>query len=167
MFQALQVITILLVAVLVAATLAHVLELPGKMRLPKAAYLAVQQIYYPGFTIAGLVGEFGGMLATLLLTIVTPAGPRFWLTLCALVALVCVHAIYWLLTHPVNRFWVDDFELKGFGKQFFHFDPAGRSRAQPPDWTALRDRWEYSHVMRAALAFVSLALLATAATLGK
>jgi len=30
------------------------------------------------------------------------------------------------------------------------------------DWTALRDRWEYSHVVRAGLGLLSLTLLATA-----
>jgi hypothetical protein len=30
------------------------IELPGKMRLDKQAYLAVQTIYYPGFNYGGL-----------------------------------------------------------------------------------------------------------------
>jgi len=162
MFQALQVVTILLVAVAVTTSLAHALELPGKMRLPKDTYLAVQQIYYPGFTIAG-IGELGAIVATLLLTIVTPAGTRFWLTLCAFLALACAHAIYWLVTHPVNNFWLKDFALKGASKGFFAFG-AGASRTD--DWTALRDRWEYSHLARALFVFLSLALLATAASLG-
>jgi hypothetical protein len=33
-----------------AMGLAQALELPGKPRLPKETYLAVQPIYYPGFT---------------------------------------------------------------------------------------------------------------------
>jgi hypothetical protein len=162
MFQALQVVTVLLVVVAVTTSLAHALELPGKMRLPKEIYLAVQQIYYPGFTIAG-IGEFGAIVATLVLTILTPAGARFWLTLGAFLALVCAHAIYWLVTHPVNNFWLAGFALKGASKGFFAFGAAG-SRAD--DWTVLRDRWEYSHVARALFAFLSLALLATATTLG-
>lgn len=31
-----------------------------------------------------------------------------------------------------------------------------------PDWTHLRDRWEYSHVVRAALCLLSLILLVAA-----
>jgi hypothetical protein len=162
MFQALQVVTILLVAVAVTTSLAHALELPGKMRLPKDTYLAVQQIYYPGFTIAG-IAELGAILAALALAIVTPAGARFWATLGALLALVCAHAIYWLVTHPVNNFWLKDSALTGPSKDFFAFG-AGDSRSD--DWTALRDRWEYSHAARALFAFLSLALLATATTLG-
>jgi hypothetical protein len=35
-------------------------------------------------------------------------------------------------------------------------------RLQAADWTALRDRWEYSHVIRAALTLLSLLLVAMA-----
>jgi hypothetical protein len=163
-FQAFQVLTILLVTVAVTCTLAHALELPGKLRLSKEAYLAIQPIYYPGFTIAGGVGEAGGIIATLILTILMPYGAGFWLTLTALVALLCMHALYWILAHPVNNFWLQGFELKGAGKGFFSFDPIKRSGgSQPPDWTALRDRWEHSHVMRAVFALLGLTLLVTSA----
>lgn len=59
MFQVLQVVTILLVAVAMAMALAHALELPGKLRLSKEAYFTTQSIYYPGFTLGGMVGEGG------------------------------------------------------------------------------------------------------------
>jgi hypothetical protein len=52
-FEVLQVLTVLLVAVAMALALAHALELPGKLRLSKEQYLAVQPIYYPGFTFGG------------------------------------------------------------------------------------------------------------------
>jgi hypothetical protein len=42
-------------------SLAHALEFPGKKRLDEKQYKAVQTIYYPGFTIGGMVGEFGGL----------------------------------------------------------------------------------------------------------
>jgi hypothetical protein len=163
MLQSLQVVTILLAAVTLTATLAHVLELPGKLRLGKEQYLAVQTIYYPGFTIAG-IAEPLSILAVLLLTIVTPAGnAQFWSTLGALAALLAMHATYWIFTHPVNNFWLKDFALKGAGKSFFAF--AAERGDAAPDWTVLRDRWEYSHVARAALAFVGFTLLAVAAVL--
>jgi len=53
MFRGLEVLTVLLVAVAMALALAHALELPGKLRLSKDAYIAMQPIYYPGFTIGG------------------------------------------------------------------------------------------------------------------
>lgn len=90
-----------------ALALAHALELPGKMRLSKEAYLAVQPIYYPGLTIGGSIGEAGGMLALLGLLAFTPyASAGFGWTLAAFLLLLAMHLIYWLATHPVNHFWL-------------------------------------------------------------
>lgn len=72
-YVALQVITVMLAAVTMALSLAHALELPRKLRLKKEQYLAVQPIYYPGFTIGG-IAEPAVILATLALLILTPAG---------------------------------------------------------------------------------------------
>lgn len=47
MLSFLQIATILLVAIAMALSLAHALEFPGKLRLSKENYLAVQPIYYP------------------------------------------------------------------------------------------------------------------------
>lgn len=162
MFLMLQVVTILLAAITLTTALAHALELPGKLRLGREQYLSVQTIYYPGFTIAG-VAEPLGILAALLLTVFTPAGTQFYATLGGLVSLVVAHALYWLLTHRVNNFWLKDAALKGVGKNFFAFG-AGSGDAVP-DWTVLRDRWEYSHVARAAFALLGLALLTIAVAL--
>src|SRR5437763_16927673 len=62
MLQTIEIVSILLVALAMAPALAHFLEFPGKSRLTKDAYLAVQPIYYPGFTIAGSIGEVGGLI---------------------------------------------------------------------------------------------------------
>jgi hypothetical protein len=162
MFQVMQIVAVLLVAVAMTLALAHALELPGKLRLSKEQYLAVQSIYYPGFTIGG-AAEPLSILATLALLVMTPAGTtKFWLAAGAFVALLAMHAAYWLLTHPVNRFWLEGTELKGAAAGFFSFDPLTRTGSGRPDWTALRDRWEYSHVLRAGLAVLGLALLVTA-----
>jgi hypothetical protein len=48
MVDILQVLAVLLVAVAMSLALAHALELPGKMRLSKEAYYAMQPIYDPG-----------------------------------------------------------------------------------------------------------------------
>lgn len=170
MFELLQVFTVVLVAIAMALSLAHALELPGKLRLRKEEYLAVQPIYYPGFTVGGGIGEAGGLLATLLLVLLTPFGtPAFWLTLGSFIALAATHLLYWVLTHPVNNFWLEDFELKGFGARFFGVDPLRRAkrddRCATTDWIALRDRWEHSHVARAAFAMLGLILLVSAVAL--
>jgi hypothetical protein len=77
MIDLLQVVSVMLVALTAASAMAHAMELPGKMRLDKDVYFAVQK----------------------------------------------------------------------------------RKEQRPPDWTELRNRWEYSHAVRAALSSVSLLAL--------
>jgi hypothetical protein len=165
MFLMLQVITVFLVAVAMSLALAHSLELPGKMRLDKETYLAVQGIYYPGFTYGGF-GEGLGMVATLVLLLLTPThNPAFWWALTAFIALVAMQAVYWVVTHPVNKFWLKDTRLQGFGGEFFSLDPAKKGAASEEGsegWKKLRDRWEYSHVLRAILAVIALIALIVA-----
>jgi len=158
MLAFLQVVTVMLVALAAGLALAHALELPGKLLLDKASYYAIQPIYYPGFTIGGAVGELGGIVATVLLAVVTPAGTLdFWLVLAALAGLLAMHAIYWTVTHPVNNFWVAGKTMNAAGAAFFGF--GSRREGWNPEWTELRDRWEYSHVARAVVAGVSLLAL--------
>ncbi|KAM3098861.1 hypothetical protein ACKFKF_16465 [Phormidesmis sp. 146-12] len=164
MFSILQILTVVFVAVAMALALAHALELPGKMRLSKETYYAMQPIYYPGFTIGG-ISEPVGIILTIILLFLMPFGSMdFWLTLVALIGLFGMQAVYWLFTHPVNQFWVEDESLDRFSSGFFSVG-ATRSRfenkTRPPEWTELRDRWEYSHVARAGLALVSLIALVT------
>jgi hypothetical protein len=95
--KAVSILAVLLVAVTMGLALAHALELPGKLRLNKDTYVAVQAIYYPGFTIGGLVGELGGLIVLLALLLLTPYGAqRFWWTAAAFAFLVSAHAVYWL-----------------------------------------------------------------------
>jgi hypothetical protein len=166
MFQALQIVTILLVAGAMTPALAHALEYPGKLALEKDAYITTQRIYYPGFTIGGGAAEVLAVAATLLLVIVTPQGDiSYWLTLGAFVAMLCMHAVYWALTHPVNKYWLEGTEIRATGRGFFAFDPFGRADSGTPDWIVLRDRWEASHMARAVLSALALTLLVTAVVL--
>jgi hypothetical protein len=165
MFDVVQVITVIFVAIAMALALAHALELPGKLRLSKEQYLGMQPIYYPGFTIGGMAEPIG-LLLLLVLLILTPHGSaEFWLTAIAFAALLLMHVVYWLMTHPVNNFWLKDFKLKGSSAKFFSFNqikPADDART--PEWTTLRDRWELSHVIRAIFGLISLLFLAMAIT---
>jgi hypothetical protein len=123
--------------------------------------LIVQPIYYPGFTFGG-ASEPLAILVVIVLLAVTPAGTVvFWLTAAALAALIVMHAAYWLLTHPVNNFWLKGFKLKGASARFFSLGSLHQDGAEP-SWKRLRDRWEYSHILRAGLGLASLVLLAAA-----
>ena len=147
-----------------ALALAHALEMPGKLRLSRESYIDAQTIYYPGFTIGGLFGEAGAIVATLALVIATGmSGREFLLTLAALLALLAMHATYWIVTHPVNKFWLRGRTLDSLGAGFFGLGKRGRGTAATADaWIALRNRWEYSHVLRAAFAGAALLCLIVA-----
>jgi hypothetical protein len=164
MMKSVSILGLLLVAVTMGLALAHALELPGKFRLDRNTYVAVQGIYYPGFTIGGLIGEFGGLVVLLVLLFMVPFGTeRFWWTAAAFGFLVSGHAVYWLVTHPVNNFWVKDIDMSGAGAAFFSLLSARDGAAG--DWTQMRAVWEYSHVARACLAMASLVSMAIALTL--
>jgi hypothetical protein len=76
--------------------------------MDEPTYRAVQAIYYPGFTIGGFIGEFGGMIVLAALLFVTPtATERFWWTAAALGFLLAGHAVYW------------DIQVVGAGRMFF------------------------------------------------
>lgn len=161
MLTTLQIVTLMLVALAMVPAVAHALELPGKMRLSKDAYLTVQRIYYPGFTIAGLA-EGLSMVAALALVIFTPReSTAFVLSLAALILLLAMHAVYWVVTAPVNKVWLKEEQLSKAGAAFFRMN-SGERPSEAQEWTALRDRWERSHVVRAVLVIVALALLVTA-----
>jgi len=61
MIFAIQVSTMLFVALAMSMAVAHALELPGKLRLKMEAYLAVQTIYDPGFTMGGIIEPLCGV----------------------------------------------------------------------------------------------------------
>jgi hypothetical protein len=166
MLSTIQVVTMLLVAISMSMALTHALEFPGKMRLDKEAYLAVQTIYYPGFTIVGFAEPLS-IMSTLVLLWMTPTGlAAFWLTLIAFAALSVMHTIFWMATQPVNKFWLKNQQLTGLGPRFFSTDPAApRSEEAEKDgkhWETIRDRWEYSHLGRAALSVIALVTLTVA-----
>src|SRR5205814_3855732 len=85
----------------------RLLEFPGKCRLTKDAYLTVQPIYYPGFTIAGGIFEVGGLISIFAILLLAPQDtPAFWLRLVALAAMLGMQTVFRLFTHPVNKFWL-------------------------------------------------------------
>jgi len=71
MFHFLQILTAILIAG--AGTGPCPLSFLGKCA-HKEAYFAMQSIYYPGFTIGGGIGEFGGNCTLILLLFYTFGG---------------------------------------------------------------------------------------------
>lgn len=152
------IMALVLVAVTMALSLAHALEFPGKARLDERTYRAVQAIYYPGFTIGGLIGEFGGMVLLLVLVFILPTGTeRFWWVVAGLGLLIVGHAIYWIATHPVNAAWLKESKLSATSSFFF-----GLFSTQDADWRRMRNIWEYSHVARSVVHFSGFIAMAMA-----
>lgn len=165
MVRVLQVVTVLLVAMAMSFAVAHAAEFPGKRRLPRDTYLAVQRIYHPGFTVGG-VSEPLSIVALIALLLFTPRDTTsFWWICAALAAVIGMQAVYWLAIHPVNRFWLKGERLPAASARFFAVGNRGMvGEHDTGDWISLRDRWEYSHVVRAALAAPALVFVAIAVT---
>lgn len=142
-------------AVLAAVALAHVLELPGKLRLSHDGYLIVQSIYYPGFTIAGATEPLAAV-STLGLALATRgASSGFWLAVAAFACFADMQAIFWIVVQPINKRWLEGKQqLTGASATFFSV--GGRREGT---WEDLRDRREYAHATRAALAILGLVAL--------
>ncbi len=104
--RALQIATVLIIAIAMALALAHALEWPGKRRLDRDTYLAVQTIYHPGFTFAGISEVLGIVLILLVVWRRPHGGVPFEWTIVSLACLVAMHAVFRVVTQPVNKFWL-------------------------------------------------------------
>jgi hypothetical protein len=163
MLHAIQIVTTLLVALAMAPAVAHAFEYPGKRRLDRDRYVAVQAIYYPGFTLLGIT-EPGALIAIAVLLLLTPRqSAAFLLTVFALACVLGMQVVYWIFTHPTNRYWLQSADA-AVGKTGTRFFAAG-SAADAAEWTKFRDRWEYSHIARAGLSFLSFVLITLAIVL--
>lgn len=134
-------LALLFAALALGPALAHLLELPNKIGLPREEYLTVQQIYR-GWALLGIV-VFGALLSSLALAIATRGRRREFVP--ALVGFLCVagtQVIFWTFTYPANQ-------------------QTANWTMLPEAWQALRTQWEYSHAASAVLnlaAFIALAL---------
>lgn len=160
-----EVANVFFAAVAMSTALAHALEYPGKLRLDERTYRTVQTIYYPGFTIAG-IAEPAAAIATLILLLTRAnRSAAFWWTATAFIALAAMHGIFWFVTQPTNRFWLRNQPISKAGETFFNLEQANRrpATASPqPNWRGLRKKWEYSHIVRSALAVIALLSLVIA-----
>jgi hypothetical protein len=164
MILALQVVTVFLAGTAMTMALAHALEFPGKMRLDQRSYMTVQMIYYPGFTLGGISQPLAAIGALVLTLLMRDCGVAFWWVLSAFVALLTMHATFWFVTQPVNRYWLKNQQLGTAGAKFFALDRANPSSTDTFDsnWRRFRDRWEYSHIARAVCSAIALVALAIA-----
>jgi uncharacterized membrane protein len=139
-------LALLLGALASGVAFSHLLEIPGKRRMPTEYAVAVQQLLYVGYRAPAAVIELGAMLSALVaIVLVWGEGGEFWLTVVALAALVGTMVVFVLVTERQNRRILS-----------WHAD------AVPADWTRIRARWEASHGARAGLFLAAVGLLAAA-----
>jgi hypothetical protein len=95
--NAVRLVAIVLTALAMAAGFAHLFELPNKIRLPREAYLTVQQIYR-GWALLGIV-VVGALASTLALAIMVREQRRMFIgALVTLSCLVGTQIIFWVFT---------------------------------------------------------------------
>lgn len=132
----LQLVAIMATALYLVPTGAHFFELPHKVALAPAEYMAVQQIY-AGWQLFGIVIAIA-LVATLANTIWVRDDRRgFAWSLGAFLALAGTQGVFWAFTYPVNvatQFWT----------------------VSPEPFEAARRQWEYSHAASAVLTFAAL-----------
>jgi hypothetical protein len=162
----LKVASVVFVAVAMALALAHALEYPGKMRLDRTTYMAMQPIYYPGFTIGGGIGEGLGTILTFALLLVTPAdSDQFNWVAAAFASLLAMQAVYWTVTHPVQNFWRDQTRIGPVARRFFGLSATTQSvalRERESVMGLIQQRWEISHMARAFFGFVGVVAITVA-----
>jgi hypothetical protein len=138
-------LALLCVALTLGLAFAHVMEIPGKLRLPGEVWLTVQQNLYVAF---GPPLGAGVEVAAIALTWLTAVlsrrrRPAFALSVAAGTAATLGLAVWGLIVAPANTTIA-----------------AWTAATLTPDWTAVRFRWELGHALHAAcLAVGFMALL--------
>jgi hypothetical protein len=140
-------LSLLFCALALAPSLAHLLELPNKIGLPRDEYLVVQQIYRGWWMLAVFV--FGALLSTLALTVTVRRRPgELRAALTAFLCIVAAQAIFWTFTYPANQ-------------------QTANWTLLPDNWEELRMQWEYSHAAGALLNLVALICVIIAVLKGR
>ena len=135
--------SIILVAISMAATWAHLLEMPAKLTLSRSEYFTVQQIYR-GWAWLGVI-IFSALASTSALAVLTRPD-RILVrgaaasTACIVLALI----VFFSFTFPANQ-------------------ATANWTVAPDNWPVLRRQWEYAHAGEALLYFAALIFLVVAA----
>ncbi|GAB4390761.1 MAG: hypothetical protein Kow0025_24970 [Thermodesulfovibrionales bacterium] len=136
-------ITVMLAALSMGLAFSHPMEMPAKMAYGGALWLKLVQSLYWAFGTIGAFIEVGAVLAAAALAlIVRGRRPAFGWTLSGALLMAAAHAAWWIWVAPVNA------AMRPLGPETL-----------PPDWTALRDQWEYAHAARAVLQTAGLGAL--------
>jgi hypothetical protein len=121
---------------------AHLFALPNKIGMTEARYFIAQSIYQ-GWSLLALM-LIPAMLVNLLFAfLLRGQGKAFVLAIAACLCMAATLAVFFAFTYPANvatHNWT----------------------VSPADWERLRQQWEYSHAVNAALMFLTFCLVAWA-----
>jgi hypothetical protein len=132
-------LSLLLAALALVPSGAHLAELLNKMMLGRTEYEIVQQIYR-GWALFGIV-VFGALASTLALTIrLRRHQPAFTPALVACLCIIGTQIVFWTFTFPTNQITENWTML-------------------PAHWADLRVRWEYSHAASAGFNIAAMVAL--------
>ena len=141
-YEAVFFIALLSTALALGAALAHALELPNKIGMPRDQYFIMQQAYR-GWSLLGLL-LLVELLSMVAVAVMSRAPWVRWPTVAAIAFLVCAQALFWIYTYPANvatRNWT----------------------VMPESWEILRRQWEYSHAAGAGFQILAMSALFVAA----
>ena len=131
-----QFLAIILTALALVPSGAHLAALPNKIAMAQAAYFVAQQIY-AGWALFGVV-LFGALATNLVHTIVLRRlGQSFGYALASFLLIAANLAIFFIWTFPTNQ-------------------ATNNWTVVPKNWNALRIQWEYSHAANAVVTFAAL-----------
>jgi len=131
-----QFLALVLTALALIPSGAHLFALPNKIGLAQEQYFIVQNIYR-GWALFGAV-LLGALIANLLLAIMLRGRTAPFVF--ALVAFLCIAvtlAVFFVWTYPANQ-------------------ATDNWTTIPANWEELRRQWEYSHAANALVTFVAL-----------
>ena len=139
--QIAQFLAVILTALALVPSGAHLFELPNKIDLSQEQYFVVQGVYR-GWALFGfvLIGAVGANLA--LSIFVRRKGLAFWFALAALLLMITSLVVFFIWTFPTNQ-------------------ATTNWTAVPANWATLRTQWEYSHAANAIITFLALCSVTT------
>jgi hypothetical protein len=139
-------ITIILSALMLTLTSAHVLEMPQKMAYGPELYSAVNTTLYRYFAIVGgFYTVFSVMAAFVLAYLVRKHRPAFQWTLAGALCLLLAFVSWLVLVAPVNAEVADAM--------------SSAPESVPALWMRLRNRWEYGHAIGFLITLAGFSLL--------
>ena len=136
--RAVQFLAIVVGALALIPSGAHLVALPNKIILSQTDYFTVQAIYHR-WAFLGLLWPAAIIVNVWLAVLARSQSGPFWLALLAAVCFIVMLVIFFVWTQPANvatQNWT----------------------TVPENWETLRYQWEYSHAANTAIVFIALCL---------